>query len=147
MDDKIITPDVVAQMFLDRYEDYREGKLDRAVFDSTTANAMLMTVKESPREMVAFYIQAGYMIKASLDSEYGENSDVAVNGLAQYQSVVFAFLIPLLSMALNSNDTLLRNTMPEIDEFEDGPLPVPQGDPSEVFKNIEGFILDEWIED
>lgn len=146
MTQKVITPVDIAEMFLERYKEFQTGIVTKPVFDTPTSNAMINSIRNSPMDMITFYIQASFLIHNKLEEEHGEGSIEITNGLSQFHSVMFGWFVPMLSSVINANDTLVERFAPELITSSNR-LPIPEGDPSDIFKNIEGFSFDEWITD
>jgi hypothetical protein len=142
---KVVTPSDVAGAFMVRYAQYQSGTLNEPVLSNDMVMAILHTIKLDPSSMLRFFVQANFTVKLALEEKYGDNSESVIAGLLEWHSVTCGFFIPYLHRFMEST----ANLVAERDLYEmygnDTVLPVPQVDPSEVFKNLEGFGLKEWI--
>ena len=141
-----LTPIEVASSFLEKWNIAQQGGVPPGpVFDRGMVQPILLSIRQHPMAMVSFFIQVGQAIKTSLDVAHGVNSKESVEALLEWNSVAYGFIIPVLSGMMESNAQLLDKHYPELLYGTDDVVPVPEGEASEVFKNLEGFNMDSWI--
>ena len=137
MSDKFLTtPWDVANSFLTRFEEYRNGTLVDPVLTPEMSQGIMNSIRKDPIGMVNFFVQTNYLIKHGLDDKFGKNSEVAILGVLEWSNLTYGMFIPSLSLMMNANQELLAAQHPELipDEY---PMGVPEGDPSEISKNLD----------
>lgn len=150
---EIIRPDVVADIFIEKFKLYMSGELREPVFSDELSTTFLTCIRETPLEMITFFIQVSYFIKLKMDEEEGENSEMTVLALTQFQSVMFSWIIRPLSACMRANMEMAMiigggNVDPISDYLKttiEAPLGIPEGDPQEIFGAIEGLDFPNWI--
>jgi hypothetical protein len=149
---EIIRPDVVADIFIEKFKLYMSGELREPVFSDELSATFLTCIKETPLEMITFFIQVSYFIKLKVDEEEGENSEMTVLALTQFQSVMFSWIIRPLSACMRANVEMagiIGGTLDPISDFLkttiQTPLGIPEGNPQDIFGAIEGLDFPNWI--
>lgn len=145
---KELTPVEVAASFLEKWAFVQHGQNPPGpVFDKTMVQPILLSIRQNPMAMVSFFIQVGQVIKNNLDIAHGVNSKETTDALMEWSSVAYGFIIPVLSGMMEANAELMDKHYPELLYGSDDPdaVPIPEGEASEVFKNLEGFNMDSWL--
>ena len=89
MSDKILTPATMATNFLDRYEEFCNGKaITKPVIDNITSDFIINHININPQSVLNFLVQTNYLIKRGLDERYGANSEYATLGLVEWMNVM-----------------------------------------------------------
>ena len=142
---QVLTPDVLAQAFLDRFEDYKNGSLTGPIMNPQMTHAILNSIRATPTEMISFFVQVNYLIKLGLDQAY-EDPDTTMIGVMEWSNLMHSFYIPVLNNFMMSTAALMDQYAPDLlYGADDNEIPVPEMEASEVFKNIEGYHINSWI--
>ncbi len=144
---KYMVPQVVSASFLERFEEYQEtGSPSQPVFDFAMSAAIMNTVKSSPMDAYTFMAQVTSYIIAGLYEKYPEAHYIVEQGLLEWTNVMSQFFIVSLNRSMEINTKL--NSMLETLSAgvgSDTEVPVPDANPTEVFKNLEWVGINEWI--
>lgn len=149
---EIIRPDLVADIFIEKLKLYMSGELREPVFSDELSTTFLTCIRETPVDMITFFIQVSYFIKLKMDEEEGENSEMTVLALTQFQSVMLSWIIRPLSACMRANVQMAVIIGGGIDPISDyltptikEPLGIPEGSPQDIFGAIEGLDFPNWI--
>ena len=151
-DERILTPDVVADTFIEAFDLFnKEGQLDAPVFSDEMTGNLLIGIRQDPKSMVAFFIQTSWFIKNKMDEREGENSQMSINALTQYQSVMFSWLIRPMSACMRDNleMSMALNGLGGLGGLQlipdDSVVGIPDESPKDLFAGVEGLDFTNWI--
>ena len=144
---KYMVPQTVATSFLERFEEYQEtGSPSQPVFDFAMSAAIMNTVKSSPMDAYTFMAQVTAYITSGLYEKYQDTPYIVEQALLEWTNVMAQFFIVSLnrSMEINSKLNNMLETM-SAGVGSDDEVPVPDANPTEVFKNLDWVGINEWI--
>jgi hypothetical protein len=138
---EITTPNEVATSFLQKFQEYKNGVLTGPILSTEMTQDILACIRFYPSEAIVFFHRTGTLIIEGLKGSYDGYG--VLEGLMEWNGVLNMFFIPIMNNMMSANARLMDELHPEY-LYNDAGLPVPDADPSEVFKNIEGFDMN-WI--
>jgi hypothetical protein len=143
-----IYPQTVRDSFLSAVEQYRlNGEASHPVLDMKMMVSMLNTIRVAPKDAWDFITQVTNMITDAVFDKYSDDHEFANRTIREWDNVMIQFFIVSLNKSLNDVEQLTS----VVDELIAGKsttavgVPVPDVDPSEVFKGIEWINMKEWI--
>ena len=138
---KILTPEILAETFVERFEEFRStGSISTATtYSPEQAASIIKGIRQDPNNMLEFFHQVYVVVETMLIDKYTDPADVRA-GLHQLFSIHHSLFLPVIQALLFENEMMIQR----INNTVAPPDPV---DLNQVFSNLDFDISGDVIPD
>lgn len=147
---KIMTPDQLADHFLDKFDSYNAGeKATDGVFSIPQIQQIVNTIMAEPIGMTEYFCVCTALVESKAMERYHGEHAIVVDALKNFNGVMMTLLIPALGYAMQENQKMINKGLGKIasdlttTEVKNKGADAINMDPDVLFKNLD-FKLPDW---